>query len=301
MRQPAKGNRLGFTLVELMVVITIIVVLVAILVPTVIRALAKGPETVARVEIAQFETALEAFKTRFGVDYVPSRIRLCKLLGSYSTSTSQLDKDSVAYIHRLFPRLDLTSTGKWSTTGINWNPNSTTGNDVLEGHQCLVFFLGGIPALGTPKGVTGFGSDPTDPSSATNDRIGPFYDFSDPRLTLVSTAVYYSYNDPWGTPYAFYGKEKPYANSFNLYLSDTTVKTDDNISLATLGLGGPYQQNSSAPIRYFKGDSFQIISAGADKQFGPGGFYDPTNPGSVVTAGKDDLANFSGSKLGNAQ
>ncbi|KPJ75042.1 MAG: hypothetical protein AMK72_04985 [Planctomycetes bacterium SM23_25] len=57
----------GFTLVELLVVIGIIGVLITLLVPTVSRATAMVREHATRVTITELGTAVEAFKSDFGV------------------------------------------------------------------------------------------------------------------------------------------------------------------------------------------------------------------------------------------
>ena len=51
----------------------------------------------------------------------------------------------------------------------DFNGNGGTGPDppyILQGHECLVFFLGGIPVHPDDHGstcMTGFGKDPTNP------------------------------------------------------------------------------------------------------------------------------------------
>jgi hypothetical protein len=55
--------------------------------------------------------------------------------------------------------------------------------------------------------------------------------------------------------------------------------------------------DSQSPIRYLNPNSFQIVSAGPDGRFGPGGYWLPGNPGSVTgykpgEPGHDDVANF---------
>jgi hypothetical protein len=48
---------------------------------------------------------------------------------------------------------------------------------------------------------------------------------------------------------------------------------------------------------YWNPNSFQIISAGKDQAFGPGGLWGTNNPASGP--GADDISNFSSSKLGS--
>src|SRR5262249_1485200 len=62
----------------------------------------------------------------------------------------------------------------WDTTGIDWLPGQP-GPVTLEGHQCLVFFLGGIPVNGV---CTGFSSNPANPAlprTPVEQARGPYY------------------------------------------------------------------------------------------------------------------------------
>ncbi len=85
----------------------------------------------------------------------------------------------------------------FSTSGAVFGTNSARWYDfngngqfdgayILQGHQCLVFFLGGIPQLtGTAIGTSGFAKDPTNPfvnSSVTSNRQAPFFEFDSGRL-----------------------------------------------------------------------------------------------------------------------
>jgi hypothetical protein len=82
--------------------------------------------------------------------------------------------------------------------------------------------------------------------------------------------------------------QKPFAYFSTIGTINTYTATD----CAALGVQ-PYFHK---PNDYVKSDSFQIISAGADKQFGPGGLYDPATI--ARGPGNDDLANFAAGKLG---
>src|SRR5919202_1182232 len=129
----------GFTLIELLVVISIIGVLMALLSAAVFRVLGKGPEVMTRQDISQLSQALESFKVKYGF-YPPSRLKLCEKYTDYADTL--FDKDSQFYLTKLAPRMVDT----WVSRGIDWNQNGTyeVGTPViLEGDQCLVFFLGG--------------------------------------------------------------------------------------------------------------------------------------------------------------
>src|SRR5262249_25160281 len=149
----------------------------------------------------------------------------------------QLDVESWAYLKKLFPKLPALPTAA-NTVVINWigdlnfpnQPAAGWPSVDLEGHQCLVFFLGGIPT-GTwnnqVNAVTGFSTNPANPAFPGGDRIGPFYrDFRSDRLTIINTPplnvatsvtnnYFFSYLDPWNVnPYAYFSAYKK-VNGYN--------------------------------------------------------------------------------------
>jgi prepilin-type N-terminal cleavage/methylation domain-containing protein len=287
------ARRTAFTLIELLVVIAIIAILIGLTAAGVMKFMVKGPEIQTRSELSQMSAAAALFKEKFKVDYIPSRIRLCKFSARYAASPApaaeggpNLDAQSQAYMKKLFNRC----AAQWATGGIDWNSawaGSTTGNEeaYLYGEECLVFFLGGRQeTVGTSGGVLGFSTNPANPmdTDATK-RISPFYDFPSKRLVASTKAPgFYVYADPYGTPYAFFSANKV-RNQYTTYSDGTNPRPDTNLGVV------PYLE---APGRYYNPESFQIISAGRDKKFGPG----PTLP--ATGNGFDDMSNFSDKLLG---
>ena len=125
-------------------------------------------------EINQLAQALAAFKSKYG-DYPPSRIllaengyyittattstgRLVMRRGTQSTSpTQQLAQRSLTAMRKFFPRVDFHA-ARWprpfppdprarrtSGTTSTATASSTTPAYSSRAHECLVFFLGGIP------------------------------------------------------------------------------------------------------------------------------------------------------------
>jgi prepilin-type N-terminal cleavage/methylation domain-containing protein len=275
-------TRPAFTLIELLVVIAIIGILAAILLVGVIPAMRQGPRALVYADISQMSSSLDNFKAKFGV-YPPSTIKLC-------SDVSKIDPVSLSYLSAIWPRLDWSQKPDWSGTG---SPAVFT----LEGDQCLVFFLGGIPDPATP-GVRGFSTNPANPASlGTGDRIS-FFQFVTARLYSRKGDTFYSYQDGWGMnqPYAYFcaGKSR---DGYNPAPASGAPGGD----CPSLMPRGAYFQTGTNPIRYFESTRFQIISAGRDGQFGPGGTWSAPNATSIAPAGKDDQANFSNYELGVAQ
>jgi hypothetical protein len=263
-RYPPRG---AFTLVELLVVIAIIIVLVSLMIVAVPKALSPAYEAQTRTDITQLCAAVQSFETKFQVSYIPSRIILCKnylnyfqggnpangIIQVFPGVPSQLHQDSLAYLQRVFPRIN---TSAWATTGIDWNGNGSPDPAIsisvtpynakgalfncngyaLEGEQCLAFFLGGIPqdnGNGTFT-ATGFSTNPGNPAQAGDDRVPPFFEFRTDRLVqwtppgqpagYTGTAPGFpSYLDSYGkTPYAYfsgYRMSETQSNGYNRYVN----------------------------------------------------------------------------------
>ncbi len=345
---PRRTGRAAFTLVELLVVIAIIIVLASLLLAAVFKALDMAYEAQTRTDITQLGAALQSFETKYGVNYVPSRIILCENPANYFNPSTgqawtQLHQDSLDYLQRVFPRISspTLAQSQWALAGIDWNGdgviqdlpmacpgftptglsvyNPATGTSsllscngfLLEGEQCLVFFAGGIPRP-TPSGVTmtGFATNPSNPADLNSDRVPPFFDFKSDRLLqwvpqppyappgVVGTAPGFpSYKDGYGkTPYAFFSSYKT-SNGYNRYVNISNPYMPLNPTPPGAGpassdcqalpfplwqgnpptlVGGtgvwPYAQFMAAggPPVYLNPQTYQIISAGKDLNFGTG-------------------------------
>jgi type II secretory pathway pseudopilin PulG len=315
-------RRVGFTLLELMIVIGIILLLISMLIVGINYAFNRADEVKSRHEISSLSGALKQFQTDFGLNVPPpSRIALYQSRSTYGSS--QLDIDSLAFLQKVWPRIY----GGGSVT-INWGPNNTGGNYVLEGEEALILFTGGrqVKNAAGQWSCTGFATDPTNPMSASaslGNTKGPYYQFDSTRLVQAPTsAQFLVYMDPFGTnqPYAFFSSGKG-RNSYNAYagaygswptpgftapsnnlpsfdcpsLFWTDPKTGNKYQLQ------PYYQLVNGAPQYYNGDTYQIICAGKDGKFGAGGQWStqsgPGGPGTYPN-GADDSSNFYDSKLG---
>ena len=362
-RRECRRPRAGFTLVELMVVLGIILVLMGLLIAGVMKATTLGKRTSNMSDIQQLNSAVVNFMQQFNVKYIPSRIYLSEDLSQYHNSNAtcmmngtsypvpaEVISESKTFLQRMFPKLVFPSypqaapTGYPNPTGgyVDWNGDGsycysgTTTNEatLLEGDQCLVFFLGGIPArasTGAP-GVTGFSTNTRDPSwhvAKGGGIITPFFGFKSGRLAdRTGGQGYYSYLDAYGQqPYLYFSN---YGNlyGYNRYTAVSRMPTagglanntsDYNVVInGTLTSYFPYAEavQATGAYRYLKANGFQIISAGEDRQFGPGtnptwssllfwndakGFYGSNGTvGRATDQANEDQASFSGVRLGDA-
>jgi len=309
---PIRLPRKGFTLLEVLVVISIIALLAGLITAAANRALVRMDEVRVRSEISQLETALEQFKLTFG-RYPPSRIVLSESGNydpdnphQYSKEFLQALQYSKQYLQALFPGIDLKDKdgrGKdrpghdWDGDGALAPPNIFYD---LQGQECLVFFLGGIPFTGI--GPSGFSTDKTRPTLGPTDsksRLGPFFEFDTSRLKLVRDVVppirlpndpvsqrFYVYLDRYGSPYAYFLARDAATDN---YLNDCPdlVGPQFRPYVTAISVDPPV-------VKYHRPNSFQIVSAGKDKIFGSGGLYVPNDDNPQLSVyDYDNITNFS--------
>ncbi len=317
--------RRGFTLVEMLVVIVIILILVGLLTPVIGAALAHGKEAAIQAEIGNLDSAIKAYKERYGA-YPPSDMATPAVVAQH--------------LQRIFPRCNVTLELQ---AVVALSPNSTTP---MSPAQALVFWLSGfsndpehpitgrlslnlsnntfqIPngfnwALNAPAPLMNFSQDRLIINTATNG-TGPYVPVYVPSNVLTAPFVYFS-----SPNYLTYWNKNP-APIISSFQFPGTVWA------AQGGQGGvlPYLQDSgnlanlfpnaasTGVVPFANPSSFQIISAGLDDDYGGsaagvGATY-PSGVGtgsiSVTINGvsntytynpylgdKDNLTNFSGSK-----
>jgi prepilin-type N-terminal cleavage/methylation domain-containing protein len=231
----------------------------------------------------------------------------------------------------------------------DFNGNGTQdGPIVLTGDECLVFFLGGMPSVQSVSGknvfsMTGISRNPANPylsaAVSASNRLVPFFEFRSNRLLDFDNDGYPSYVDSLGTdrPYAYfssYGGTGYDANDVNYDTGSSLVEGDNSGTVSPITLkfrvtfpvsGGPpniatspppnpYTSTTTGatPVVYHNPQSFQIISAGGDGQYGVGGYYsqqagdplpvdtantNPTGDPTLRAREKDNLTNFTVNKL----
>ncbi len=344
-----RPRRAGFTLIELLITILIIGALMAILVPTVFAAFRKAKEAACSAEINNLATALADFKSKFG-EYPPSRLLLCEagyspallassapIQGPFSGNSTVVDitegllaARSLLYLRKFFPRCTFApTTGTTPTTFYDFNGDGyagvaaqNTGSTtyyVLNGAECMAFFLGGMPAYKSGgvyqnNGLVGFGRQPTNPfvDSATqpNNRTQPLFEFNQGRLVDVDLDGIPTYLDAFSqgndqVPYAYfysYGSNSYDPNDVNdnghaqstvvvgkqpTAQYNTNVETDDNGTILYRGFSVSFAGNgvvSTSPNPYTS--TGPVSTTGAN--------YYNANSFQLFSAGQDRLWGLGG-------
>ena len=188
-RRVRESGRAGFTLIELLMVVIVIGILIGLLLPVIAGALRTARNAAVQAEINQLAQALANFKNTFG-DYPPSRVLLVEN-GNYGqfinstqpvhtidtnaspndTTVGVLAQRSLTAMRKFFPKVVFSTSGVppqiTPTFWYDFNGNGKVdAGYVLHGHECLVFFLGGVPFMDPSTGsfgMTGFGKDPVNP------------------------------------------------------------------------------------------------------------------------------------------
>jgi len=257
-RQP----RTAFTLIELLVVIAIIAILAALVVAAVMGVFSTAkPAAETTHEISEMSNALATLKAKYQLSQYPlGKIKLYPNRASYSAG-NQLDVDSLSFLNKMWPSLGNFAGVDWSGIGAA----VPAGGWILEGDQTLVFWLSGIQGQG-------FSTNPKNPAALGGDRVS-FFEFKKNRLYSRVPGPFLSYKDAYEnpkqwSPYVYFA---PLIRTRSYDPNPTAGAVPPNYSVLIPALNiGPYYRAGTNPKQYYAPNSFQIISAGRDKAFGPG-------------------------------
>lgn len=277
---PPTAPRTGFTLLELLAVITIISILLALIFPAISNVLQNANNAEVNAEFVKIGQSITSFESEYNL-HPWSHVILREEGGTW-------DATSKTRIRRIWPQFNFSL-----DRDINGDGDAT---DVLEltASECLVFFLGGVPAAPGTTGVIGFSKNPINPFSRTGTNRTVPHEFDIERLVDSDGDGMWEYADSVS--------ETPL-----LYVCSNNGQ---GYSTADGSLNYYVQADGTTP---WKPDGYQIISAGEDQQFG----FDPApNPfdssgGSTDSRPRfaedievpreqaDNLVSFRNGKLGN--
>lgn len=228
-RAAARGS--GFTLVELLVAITIMSLLATISAFTVFRALLKARVNGMAAEVAQLETAMQKYSSEHGQRYPPDMGARAGVAGVKDRALRIVEHLRYAY-PRAYTNGNYTSySAMRSYIMNNYNvplSGTTSGGsaqgrkldlDNLDQAEALVFWLGGFPtpvdANGVPVAGTklfGFHVDPSQPfrkdtpsgnqpeSIWLQYRTKPDFDFDETRLVDIDDDGWWEYIPKGASP-----------------------------------------------------------------------------------------------------
>ncbi len=298
---PVPAKRQGFTLVELLVGMTVIAILAGILSVAVSSAFTRARVFAIQTEMTQIEQALEQFEIEYGF-YPPSfrdmtAARMAALLGRISPNHGEGNGSDGGNLETWW-----TSTGTDLVTAANSDPSavgSLAGSD-------LVFWL------------TQLSKNRQFPISDTVGERQKFFEFKTERLNFSPSGNIANYYQPGRvqTPYIYrdastYLPSMPDMDNSNdgayvrtgvtkQQVIDAAFHLDSTVSGTSSGLTVAGSKAIFDAI-YFKPDSFQLITFGLDGLSG-GPTTCPTpanaNPNTISNTcarGADNIVNFGGS------
>lgn len=289
---PARRRTGGFTLLELLIAITIIGILAGLLLPAIGNVRTNARNAQVRVEITGLEGALNDFKAKYG-DYPPSRITLFRNATAWKANTAEARR-SRGILKKFWQDINFDALSN------HWNADVE-----LRGAECLVFFLGGLSKGDTDAlrgDLIGFSNNPANPFDRTSsNRTGPFFEFYLDRLRdafeTSPTYRFQTYVDTLpgqNTPYLYTtsydgrGYEIDETNLIQWDVTGTGSATHTYAQPNRLRRGAYLQSGKLGDGTFWKNKSFQIISPGADQRFGEGGLWtEATGDESLVKEAPD--------------
>lgn len=299
----AMPRRSGFTLVELLVVISIIGLLTAIAVPTIFNAVASARNAKTKSEIDLLQMALMNYKNEYG-SFPPANMGPINPGTGYGplwltpTTTpaktpAQVNTSHPAYKHlvRIFPRLSEATSGASS-------PYYTMSR--MSPAQALVFWLqgfyenpeypitnGGTP--GTRKRMFDFDEARLYAASMpysfnkTSPQTFSARSSSTPSAEEKACPVYFTGHPSAGLPYVYFDSRGfDNASYADIFYAARSVTGDDSVAYPYINAIPP--ANPTWGQAHCAGETFQIIAAGKDGLFGAVQAVFPKATGSSFTA-----------------
>ncbi|GAB5444119.1 MAG: hypothetical protein Fues2KO_44680 [Fuerstiella sp.] len=275
-----RPHRSGFTLLELLAVITIISILLALIFPAISNVLRNANNAEVNAEFMRLGQSITSFESEYNL-HPWSHVILKEEGGTWDTT-------SKTRIRRIWPQFNF-----GMDRDINGDGDATDTFE-LTASECLVFFLGGVPSAPGTTGVMGFSKNPINPFSrgGTNRTVPHEFDVS--RLVDTDGDGMWEYADTVSETPLIY----------------VCSNNGQGYSTADGSLNYYMQADGATP---WKPNGYQIISAGEDQEFGFNPAPNPFDSSGGATDSRprfgedmeitgeqaDNLVSFRNGKLGN--
>jgi prepilin-type N-terminal cleavage/methylation domain-containing protein len=319
-------RRTGFTLIEILIVIGIIAILIALLLPAVMRAFDVGTQTQNFSQIGQLETGIGVAKQKLNLTGgIPP--------GPFNLKSSYLATDpEMPYLTAAWPQAYMGPTGPWTGntglpnvtldsnqtllffltggtitnfTGFSTNPSNPLGTNPVAPTQAGDNRVGPFLQMSNKYFVV-YNPTKTFGGLVFQSTVSPTQS-SNVTVSASGQTPYQAWIvDPYGMPYAYFavqnGKNGMYfapSLTTSMSFSTTSIVQSYTVNYASPVHGissstvSPYFATNNGVSTFFNPAGVQIISAGKDTIFGPGGTLPPSNE-----YGFDDVANISKTLLG---
>ncbi|MEQ9409711.1 MAG: prepilin-type N-terminal cleavage/methylation domain-containing protein [Fuerstiella sp.] len=262
--QNLRAPRSGFTLLELLAVITIISILLALILPAIGGAMRNARNAEVSAEFTRLTTSITSFKAEYNLEPWSEILLPENWVATPCTATSR------TRIRRIWPQFNFEPRdGSGNPIFFDFNgdglftgdPNRADDAVFLNGSECLVFFLGGMRTMQPDVGLIGFSKNPINPFTRAGENRTIPHEFKPDQLSDVDGDGMLDYMD-----------SLPDQRTPILYVSSNNgqgyLKSDGNLNFYV-------EADGKTP---WKKSSFQLISPGEDGEFGFEPIIDTGNP-----------------------